>query len=120
MSVDPANPSSGSIDAKASADSVSSSNARAGVTADTEPGEQPAWRSPLAWCTLGIVFVGGLVIDIWSKYWAYQKRQVTYSTFSWTSSSSNPVEREIGMFLLEHPKCAGVVDFIEIRRRFPR
>jgi signal peptidase II len=71
MSVDPANSSSGSIDAKASAVSASSLNTTAGVTADTESGEQPAWRSPLAWCTLGIVFVGGLLLDIWSKYWAF-------------------------------------------------
>ena len=41
------------------------------ATIPTDAGELPAWRSPVAWCTLAGVFAGGLFLDLWSKYWAF-------------------------------------------------
>jgi lipoprotein signal peptidase len=34
--------------------------------------QMPAWRSPVAWLTLLVVFVGGLTLDLWSKDWAFR------------------------------------------------
>lgn len=38
----------------------------------SDPRELPAWRSPVAWATLVGVFVVGLSLDLWSKYWAFR------------------------------------------------
>ena len=32
----------------------------------------PAWRSPVAWLTLLLVFGSGLLLDLWSKDWAFR------------------------------------------------
>ncbi len=32
----------------------------------------PAWRSPVAWLTLVLVFGSGLLLDLWSKDWAFR------------------------------------------------
>lgn len=69
MSVRPENASPGTeTGAAAAASEVASVGA---VPEDV--GERPAWRSPLAWCTLGGVFAVGLAFDLWSKYWAFRE-----------------------------------------------
>ncbi|MFM7052194.1 MAG: signal peptidase II [Planctomycetota bacterium] len=40
--------------------------------ASSDPGERPAWASPVAWATMVGVFAGGLALDLWSKYWAFR------------------------------------------------
>lgn len=32
---------------------------------------RPAWRSPVAWITLLLIFLFGLSVDLWSKSWAF-------------------------------------------------
>ena len=38
-----------------------------------DPREHLAWRNPWSWATLCVVFVGGLWLDLWSKYWAFRE-----------------------------------------------
>ena len=52
-------------------DAAARVDARADVREDI--GERPAWRSPLAWCTLVGIFAIGLFFDLWSKYWAFRE-----------------------------------------------
>jgi len=37
-----------------------------------DPRERAAWRSAAAWATMAGVFAGGLVLDLWSKAWAFR------------------------------------------------
>ena len=34
--------------------------------------DPPAWTSPVAWCTLVLVAVFGIGLDLWSKDWAFE------------------------------------------------
>lgn len=34
--------------------------------------DPPAWTSPIAWCTLVLVAVFGIGLDLWSKDWAFK------------------------------------------------
>jgi signal peptidase II len=45
---------------------------QAGAERPDDPRERLAWRSPAAWATLVGVFAGGLLVDLWSKYWAFR------------------------------------------------
>lgn len=38
----------------------------------SDPREQLAWRSPLAWIALVGVFFVGMAFDLWTKYWAFR------------------------------------------------
>ena len=38
----------------------------------SQPGNLPAWRSPLAWSILLLVTILGLSLDLWSKHWAFE------------------------------------------------
>jgi signal peptidase II len=45
------------------------------TTMDSAPdaaAELPSWRSPASWARLVGVFAVGLVLDLWSKHWAFQ------------------------------------------------
>ena len=35
-------------------------------------GDRPAWRSSFAWLTLLLVFITGLVLDLWLKSWSFR------------------------------------------------
>jgi signal peptidase II len=64
MSAAPEHASSATSDGAASGDAPSPA---------LDPGERSAWRSPVAWCTLVGVFVGGFAFDLWTKYWAFRE-----------------------------------------------
>lgn len=44
------------------------------TTGDASPQASPtAWRSPLAHIRFWLIVVGGLILDLWSKHWAFQE-----------------------------------------------
>ena len=63
----------------------------------------PAWRSPLAWCVLFLVFIAAVSLDLWSKEWAFRTVAPQPVVLIYEQVSGNP-----GYSLPWHPGVSAI------------